>query len=59
MNSILLYLGHQTAWQMLPFNFSHGSMNTHWIRLIESLWGVSAWLIVAFVLYKKKVFVTV
>ena len=59
MNSILLYLGHQTASSMLPFNFSHGPMNTHWIKLIESLWGVCAWLIVAFVLYKKKVFVTV
>jgi hypothetical protein len=37
MNSILLYLGHQTASQMLPFNFSHGSMNTHWIRCDRSM----------------------
>jgi heparan-alpha-glucosaminide N-acetyltransferase len=44
---------------MLPFNFSFGRMNSHWIKLIESIWGVSAWLIVAFVLYRKKVFVTV
>ena len=59
MNSILLYLGHQTAYAMLPFNYAHGTMNSHWMKLIESLWGVCAWLIVAFVLFKKKVFVTV
>ena len=55
----MLYLGHQTAYAMLPFNYAHGKMNSHWMKLIESLWGVCAWLIVAFVLFKKKVFVTV
>jgi len=59
MNSIVLYLGHYTAWQMGPFNYISGPMNTHWSRLVESIWGTCAWLIVAYVLYLKKVFITV
>ena len=49
----------QVGWQMLPFHWMAGSMNTHALRLPESLWGVALWLAVSFVLYRKKVFVTV
>ena len=59
MNSIVLYLGHYVAWQMGPFNYISGPMNTHWDNLVESIWSVSAWLIVAYVMYRKKVFITV
>ena len=59
MNSIVLYLGHYCAWQMGPFNYISGQMNTHWDRLIESLWGTCAWLIIAYIMYCKKVFITV
>ncbi len=34
MNSILLYLGHGTAWQMFPFNYTAGPMNTHYDRRV-------------------------
>ena len=59
MNSILLYLGHSTAWQMPPFNWAYGPMRTHFVRFPESLWGVSLWMLVSYVLYKKKAFVVV
>ncbi len=59
MNSIVLYLASGSAWQMLPFNYFVAPMNTHWERLFESLWGVSLWMLVAFVLHKNKVFVVV
>jgi len=59
MNSIVLYLSHYVAWQMGPFNYISGPMNTHWDNLVESIWSVSAWLIVAYVMYRKKVFITV
>jgi len=59
MNSIVLYLGHYTAWQMAPFNYISGPMNTHWAKLVESIWGTCAWLIVAYILFRKKVFITV
>ena len=60
LNSIVLYLGSYVAWQMFPFNFElAGGMGTHWRRLPESIWGVSCWLMVAYILYTNKVFITV
>ena len=60
LNSIVLYLGSYIAWQMFPFNFElAGGMGTHWRRLPESIWGVSCWLMVAYILYANKVFITV
>jgi len=59
MNSILLYLGSGTAWQMFPFNYICGPMNTHWAKLPESLLGVSLWLLIAYILYRKRIFVVV
>ena len=58
MNSIILYLGHQTAWQMLPFNYISGPMNTHWARLPESLLGVCLWMLVAYIMYRRNVFLS-
>ena len=34
-------------------------MRTHAAKLPEAVWGVMLWLIIAFVLYRKRVFVTV
>lgn len=59
MNSIVLYLGHYVAWNTGPFNYISGPMNTHWDKLVESIWSVSAWLIVAYLMYRRKVFITV
>ena len=60
LNSIVLYLGHYTAWQMLPFNFElSGGMETHCRRLSESLWGVAAWLLVAYEMHRRRVYITV
>ena len=59
MNSIVLYLGHQTAYDMMPFNFYTDHMRTHWLFLLESVWGTVLWLYVALVMYRNKVFVVV
>jgi len=59
MNSILLYCGHQVGWQLFPFHFVIGEMRTHAAKLPETLWGTCLWIVVAFILYRKKVFVTV
>jgi len=59
MNSILLYCGHQVGYNLFPFHFMYGAMRTHAAKLPEAMWGASLWMIIAFVLYRKKVFVTV
>ena len=59
MNSIVLYLGHNTGYDMLPFNFIAGAMRTHWVNLPESIWGTALWLLVALIMYRNKVFIVV
>jgi len=66
MNSILLYCGHSVGYNLFPFHFIIGqnanpelNMRTHAAKLPESLWVTTLWVIIAFVLYRKKVFVTV
>ena len=59
MNSILLYCGHSVGYNLFPFRFMIGDMRTHSAKLPEALWGCMLWIIIAFVLYRKKVFVTV
>lgn len=59
MNSIVLYLGHGQAHAMLPFNYKFGEMNTHWGLLPESLWGVSLWMLVAYIMYQSNEFIIV
>jgi len=59
MNSILLYCGHSVGSNLFPFHFTIGSMRTHAAKLPESLWVSTLWVIIAFVLYRKKVFITV
>ena len=59
MNSILLYCGHQIGWMITPFHWALNNMETHAARLPEAMWGVALWLIISFVLYRKKIFITV
>ena len=59
MNSILLYCGHSVGYNLFPFHFMIGDMRTHAAKLPEALWGSTLWVIIAFILYRKKVFVTV
>ena len=59
MNSILLYCGHQIGWMITPFHWALDRMDTHAVRLPEAMWGVALWLIISFVLYRKKIFITV
>ena len=56
MNGILMYLGHQGAYNLFPWHWQSGSMNTHFEKLAETLWGVSLWVAVAAWLYHKKIF---
>ncbi|XP_046657308.1 heparan-alpha-glucosaminide N-acetyltransferase-like [Daphnia pulicaria] len=56
MNGILMYLGHQGAYSLFPWHWEYGPMNTHFAKLVETLWGVSLWVLTATWLYHKKIF---
>lgn len=57
LNAILLYIGHIVARQMLPWNWNIGLMNTHFVMLVKALYNTSLWMIIACVLFEKKIFV--
>lgn len=56
MNAILMYLGHEILHHMLPFRWRIGPMNTHFVLLLENGWNAAMWLLVAWYLHRKKVF---
>lgn len=58
MNSILLYVGHELAkgkfpWSWQPYYHTHAEL------LAMDLWGTCLWLLIAFILYKKDIFLSV
>lgn len=55
MNSIVVYFCHSIFWQVLPINWA--IQPVHWKLLLQDVWGVSFWVIVAYILFRKKIFV--
>lgn len=58
MNATIMYVGHSVAYQMFPWHWRLGTMNTHFILLIETIWGTLLWILVAFWLYHIKFFLS-
>lgn len=57
MNAILMYVGSELLGQMYPFYWHFGSMNTHFMFLVQNIWTTGMWVLVAHYLYSKKIFV--
>ncbi|XP_021935257.1 heparan-alpha-glucosaminide N-acetyltransferase isoform X2 [Zootermopsis nevadensis] len=58
MNATIMYVGHSVAFRMFPWHWSLGTMNTHFILLIESLWGTALWVLVGLWLHNIKFFLS-
>uniref|UniRef100_A0A1B0CSM6 Putative heparan-alpha-glucosaminide n-acetyltransferase-like protein n=1 Tax=Lutzomyia longipalpis TaxID=7200 RepID=A0A1B0CSM6_LUTLO len=59
MNAIVIYIGHQVFHRMLPWHWSIGPMNTHFVRLLESGWNTMLWVGIAYYLYKRNLFYSI
>lgn len=59
MNSIMMYVGHGIIGSMLPWRWTIGPMNTHLVLLVENMWHAGMWVVVAYFLYCKKLFISV
>ncbi|KAK3915094.1 Heparan-alpha-glucosaminide N-acetyltransferase [Frankliniella fusca] len=59
MNALVMYVGHQLCYQLFPFHWQLGPMNTHLMLLLENVWGTLLWILVAVFLYRRKVFISV
>lgn len=66
MNSIVVYMGHEILEDFFPFSWSWmqpgtcaGEYATHWVRTTSDLGGASIWLLISYILFKKKIFIRV
>lgn len=66
MNSIIVYMGHELLGEFFPFSWSwkspgtrSGEFSNHWTATTSNLCGASMWLIIAYILFKKKIFIRV
>ncbi|XP_011501463.1 PREDICTED: heparan-alpha-glucosaminide N-acetyltransferase-like [Ceratosolen solmsi marchali] len=58
MNALVMYIGHQVFYEMFPFHWRIGKMNTHSWLMAESLWCIVLWTCIAYTLHWKKLYVT-
>jgi len=56
MNAIVLYVGHMLCYNLFPWHWTYGRMNTHFMLTLEALWGTFLWILIAAWLYSKKFF---
>ncbi|XP_043211847.1 heparan-alpha-glucosaminide N-acetyltransferase-like, partial [Amphibalanus amphitrite] len=55
-NALLMYVGHEVTFEMFPFTWQYGDMQSHFWRLGEALWTVMFWLVVSVWMHEKKYF---
>ncbi|XP_076277651.1 heparan-alpha-glucosaminide N-acetyltransferase [Lasioglossum baleicum] len=58
MNPLLLYVGHMLCYQIFPFHWSIGNMESRGLRLLESVWCVGLWTVIAYVMHRQRVYIT-
>ncbi|XP_057704672.1 heparan-alpha-glucosaminide N-acetyltransferase [Corythoichthys intestinalis] len=59
MNSILVYVGHSMLGFYFPFSWEMRFQQSHWEWLFQSLWGTALWVMIAYLLYRKKIFLKI
>lgn len=59
MNPTILYVGHSVAYDLFPFHWRYGLMNTHFILTLETLWGTFLWIGIAHWLYHLDFFLSI
>ncbi len=56
MNSILVYVGHEVFEEYFPFRWKMANSQSHAEHLTQNLVATSIWVIIAYLLYRKKTF---
>ncbi|XP_068424672.1 heparan-alpha-glucosaminide N-acetyltransferase [Clinocottus analis] len=59
MNSIFVYVGHSLLGFYFPFSWEMRFQQSHWEELFQSLWATSLWVLIAYLLYRKKFFLKI
>ncbi|XP_037545263.1 heparan-alpha-glucosaminide N-acetyltransferase [Nematolebias whitei] len=58
-NSILVYVGHSLLGFYFPFSWEIRFQESHWELLLQNLWGTALWVLVSYLLYRKKFFLKI
>ncbi|XP_054002119.1 heparan-alpha-glucosaminide N-acetyltransferase-like [Hylaeus anthracinus] len=58
MNALLLYVGHIVCYKMFPFHWHIGNMDSRGLQLLEAIWCVALWTIIAYIMHKKRTYIT-
>ncbi|XP_012529315.1 heparan-alpha-glucosaminide N-acetyltransferase [Monomorium pharaonis] len=58
MNALVLYVGHSVCYQIFPFHWRIGAMDSRILCLIESIWVVTLWTIIAYIMHRKRTYIT-
>ncbi|KAM4709548.1 heparan-alpha-glucosaminide N-acetyltransferase [Discoglossus pictus] len=56
MNSILVYVGHEVFENYFPFRWKMRDIQSHGEHLTQNLLATSIWVLISFILYKKRIF---
>ncbi|XP_075412695.1 heparan-alpha-glucosaminide N-acetyltransferase [Tenrec ecaudatus] len=59
MNSILVYVGHEVFKNYFPFQWKLGDSQSHREHLTQNIVATALWVFIAYILYKKKVFLRI
>jgi heparan-alpha-glucosaminide N-acetyltransferase len=60
MNSIIIYVGHETLGEYFPFSFAtEYSYGSHAMALGSNILGVSSWVTIAYLMYRNSFFVNI
>ena len=56
MNSIVVYCCHSFFYNFFPVNWVIDNPQ-HWELLLKAVWDTAIWVVLAFIMYKKKTFI--
>lgn len=59
MNATVMYVGHMVAYNLWPWHWQFDHMNTHLELLLENLWGVLLWTLIAASLFRRNWFLSI
>uniref|UniRef100_A0A3B3YK49 Heparan-alpha-glucosaminide N-acetyltransferase catalytic domain-containing protein n=1 Tax=Poecilia mexicana TaxID=48701 RepID=A0A3B3YK49_9TELE len=56
MNSILVYVGHEVFEDYFPFRWHMANSQSHAEHLIQNILATSLWVVISYILYRKRIF---
>lgn len=56
MNSILVYIGHQVFANYFPFKWKMQDSQSHAEHLIQNLTATTLWVVISYILYRRRIF---